>query len=97
MEKTGEETKRKLAIEAGLPDSLIYEESKKMCRFKTQPQYEINEPELEIPDENEPNDNGGIYYEDFAPKTFSKNTNIYSSNKERVTTRASTGYRSSPL
>lgn len=97
IEKNGDNTKRKLMIDNHIPANLIFEEQKKMVRHVPRE----HRPESENPFERE--DGGGIYYEDFAPQTMIKNTNIYSTdkdmglNRERVTTRASTGYRSSPL
>lgn len=98
IEAYGENTKRKLFMAGATPGDLIYEEEKKMVRYRPhQTQYEVNNDNPFMKDE------GGIFYEDFGPQTMVKNTNIYNTdkefgfNKDRVTTRASTAYRSTPL
>ena len=100
-EKSPEETKRRLEIEKNVlnnisPANLFLEEEKRVVTFK--PRHMLAE---DFHDEFE--DKGGILYQEDLPFSKSKNLDIFNNEKdfvivkERVTTRASTNDRQTPL
>ena len=97
-DKSGDNTKRKFMLENQIPANLIFEENKKIVKHTYKRRAETT-----MGGSNKENEGGGIYYEEFAPNTIVNNTNIYSADKdfgiqkERVSTRASTAYKASPL
>lgn len=98
VDKSGDNTKRRFMLENQIPANLLFEENKKIVKNTSK-----RRAETMMGGSNKENEGGGMYYEEFAPNTIIKNTNIYSTDKElgiqkeRVTTRASTAYKASPL